>query len=70
VQTAIKTMGSAWLSAINSNGVGACINQPARQQYVGFTGTTHPARPAGHPIVLSYTCRDLVWDTQRRRVQL
>jgi hypothetical protein len=70
VQTAINAMGTAWLSALNTNIGQACINQAPRQQYIGFTGTTHPARPAGHPSVTAYTCRDLVWDTQRRRVQL
>ena len=69
VQTAINTMGTSWLNAINTNGLTACVAQLARQQYMGYTGTTHPARPAGHPNVTNYVCRDLVWDTQRRRIQ-
>lgn len=69
VQTALNTMGTAWLSAISTNGMTPCVNQPPRAQYMGYTGTTHPARVAGHPTVTAYVCRDLVWDTQRRRVQ-
>lgn len=69
VQTAINTMGTAWLNAINTNGLTACIAQLHRQQYMGYTGTVHADRPPGHPNVTSYVCRDLVWDTQRRRIQ-
>jgi hypothetical protein len=70
VQAALNAFGTAVLNGINSNGMIACLAQVPRQQYIGYSGTNHPARPAGHPVVSSYTCRDLVWDTQRRRVQL
>ena len=69
VQTAINAMGTAWLNAINTNGMTACLAQLARQQYMSWTGRTVPARPMGHPSITSYVCRDLVWDTQRRRIQ-
>jgi hypothetical protein len=71
VQTGLNAWGTAIVSAIQGvTGLTAAVAKPARQAYIGVTGTSHPARAAGWSQVLSYTCRDLVWDTQRRRVQL
>ena len=70
VQTAINNFGTAVNSALSGQSLQACVAQVARQQYMGYTGTTHPARPAGHVLVTSYVCNDLLWDTQRRRGQL
>jgi hypothetical protein len=69
-QTAVNNFGTAILNALNAQSLTPCVAQIARQQYQGITGTIHQARPMGHPTVLGYVCRDLVWDTQRRRVQL
>jgi hypothetical protein len=68
-QTAINNFGTAVANAINAQTLTPCVAQPARQQYQGVTGTVHPARGASHVAVTSYVCRDLIWDTQRRRIQ-
>lgn len=67
VQTAVNTFGTSLFNAITTASLLPCVAQPARQQYQGLTGTIHPARVANHVLVTSYTCRDLNWDTQRRR---
>jgi hypothetical protein len=66
-QTACNSFGSDLLAAISAQSLVPCVAQVARQQYQGITGTVHPARPANHVTVTSYTCHDLEWDTQRRR---
>jgi hypothetical protein len=70
VQTALGALGTAWANALTAQSLTPCVAQVARQQYQGVTGTIHAARGATHTNVTSYTCRDLIWDTQRRRVQL
>jgi hypothetical protein len=70
VQTALNAFGTAVFNAITAQSLTPCVAQVARQQYQGVTGTVHPQRNPNHVNVTSYTCRDLVWDTQRRRVQL
>jgi hypothetical protein len=70
VQTALNALGTAWANALSGQSLTPCVAQVARQQYQGVTGTVHAQRNAGHVNVSSYTCRDLIWDTQRRRVQL
>ena len=76
VQTAINAMGTAWMNALNAQSLTPCVAQAPRNAYIGYTGTSHAARgsagppPVGtHVAVTSYVCRDLVWDTQRRRIQ-
>jgi hypothetical protein len=73
VQTAINAMGTAWMSALSGQGLTACVAQAPRAAYLGYTGTSHPARGAPgngtHIPVTAYVCRDLIWDTQRRRIQ-
>ena len=68
-QTGINAFGTAIFNALTTNNLVPCVAQVARQQYQGITGTVHPQRAAGHVNVTSYTCRDTIWDTQRRRVQ-
>lgn len=70
VQTAINAFGTAVFNAISTQTLVPCVPQPARQQYQGLTGTVHAARGASHVNVTTYTCANLIWDTQRRRVQL
>ena len=74
VQTAINAYGTALINALNGQGMTAAVAQAPRAAYLGFTGASHPARgSAGNGTfvaVSSYTCRDLVFDTQRRRVQV
>lgn len=79
VQTAINTMGAAWISALSAQSLTPAVAKPPRYAYMGFTGTAHAQRgtpgSGGTPgigsavPVTSYVCRDLIWDTQRRRVQ-
>lgn len=45
-----------------------CIGQRARSEYIGSTGTLHPARAANANVdVSSAIVRDNRWDSQRRR---
>lgn len=69
VQTAVTAFGTAVLNAINGQNLLPCVAQPHRQQYTGITGTVHADRPANHVQVNSYVCRDVIWDSQRRRAQ-
>jgi hypothetical protein len=79
VQTAINTFGTGIISVLNAQSLTASLAQAPRNAYMGVTGTSHVARgtpaaggnpPQGtHVTVLSWYCRDLIWDTQRRRVQ-
>ena len=70
VQTAVTAFGTAVFNAINGQSLVPCVAEVHRTQYTGITGTVHPDRPAAHPAVTSYVCRDAVWDAQRRRAQL
>jgi len=69
VGTALAAFGTALLSNFSASGLTSTIAKPARAHYLGFTGTDHPARNAAMVDVNSWTARDLVFDTQRRRVQ-
>lgn len=68
-QTAVNQFGTDLSSAIQGQSLVPCVAQVARQQYQGITGTIHPQRNATHVSVTAYVCRDLEWDTQRRRGQ-
>lgn len=75
-QTGLNAFCTALFNAISGQSLTPCLAQPARYQYQGVTGTVHPARgsvgppPTGtHVNINSYVLRDLVWDTQRRRIQ-
>jgi hypothetical protein len=67
---AMNAFGTALISNMNAIGLTSTIANPARNAYIGYTGTTHAARAAGMNDVSSWTLKDLIWDTQRRRVQL
>jgi hypothetical protein len=58
IQGAVANIGGTWV-----------VLHPARASYIGSTGTTHPARPAGSVTVQSAVVRDNHWDSQRRRGQ-
>lgn len=65
--TALNDWAQTIPTALSANGYTLVIGQKARQAYVGKTGTSHPARPAGSVPVTSLVVRDNHWDTQRRR---
>jgi hypothetical protein len=69
-QTAINAFGTGLANAINAQSLTPCVAQVHRAQYQGVTGTVHAERQPSHVTVTSYTCQNLIWDTQRRRVQL
>jgi len=69
-QTAVNAFGTAIYNGIGAVNLTPCVANPARAQYQGVTGTVHAARSATHTNINSYTCRDTIWDTQRRRIQL
>lgn len=54
-------------TAFAAQGYTLVIGHKARLAYIGSTGTSHPARPAGSVPVTSLTVRDNHWDSQRRR---
>jgi hypothetical protein len=68
---AVITDLQAWANivqnALNAAGYQLVIGQPARNAYIGSTGTSHPARPAGSVPVTSLFVRDNHFDSQRRR---
>ena len=67
VQTALNLWCTDILAAYTANGLTPCIGQALRQEHFGTTGTLIPVRPAGTVPITSLTCRNLSWDTQRRR---
>lgn len=69
-QTAVNAFGTAVAAAISAQNLTPAVAKVARQDYTGLTGTAHPPRPVGWAEVSSYTCRDLNFDSQRRRGQL
>ena len=70
VQSALNSLGADWISALSAQSLTACVAQAPRNPYIGYAGTSHPARAAGHVNITTITCRDTLWDTQRRRGQL
>ena len=71
--TGLSNFCTALYSALTAQSLQPAVAQAPRAAYLGFTGTSHPARGTpgqGHAVgVSSYILRDLVWDTQRRRIQ-
>lgn len=65
--TAASTWGASLITQFSAQGYQLVIGQKARAQYTGTTGTNHPARAAGSVPVISVSCRDNHWDSQRRR---
>ena len=68
--SAITAFGTAVFNAITTAGFTPCVAKVARQAYTGFTGTPHLQRNATNATVTNYVCRDNIWDSQRRRIQL
>lgn len=66
-QTAMNSFGADLFAAITARSLTPCVAQVARQAYTSLTGAEILARADNHVNVSSYTCRDLFWDTQRRR---
>lgn len=66
-QTAMNAFGTAILNAIQANALTPCVAQVERANYISLTGANIPHRAATTIPVTAYTCRDLFWDTQRRR---
>lgn len=66
--TALATWATSNVgSALSGSGYTHVIGQPARQAYVGTTGTAHPARAATSSVITTLEVRDNHWDSQRRR---
>ena len=68
-QTKLNNLGSDWMANMLAAGLTVCVAKPKRQEYVGLTGALIPARDATSIDVSSIVCRDLEFDTQRRRGQ-
>lgn len=67
LQTAVNAFGTALFNAITAQSLTPCVAQVHRQEYISLTGATIPERQASFVAVTSYVCRDLNWDTLRRR---
>jgi hypothetical protein len=75
--TAMNGFCTALWSAITGQSLTPCVAQPPRAAYLGYTGTSHPARGSTNPntgthIPLQtngYTFTDQRWNSQRRRAQ-
>lgn len=63
----ITTWAAGFISIFSGQGLTLVIGQPARNAYVGSTGTAHPARVAGSIPVTQLLCRNNTFDSQRRR---
>jgi hypothetical protein len=66
-KTAIDAFGLQIFNAIKAQNLLPCVAKVHRQEYITLTGATIPERLATFTEVTSYVCRDLHWDTQRRR---
>jgi hypothetical protein len=64
---ALTGWGSDIMLELNNVALSAAVAKPKRQEYIGLTGALHEARDAHLAQVVAYSCRDLEWDTQRRR---
>lgn len=68
-QTAVSSYGTALFGAVGASNLTPCVAQVARQDYTGLSGAVIPQRNAGTVQVTSYSLKDILWDTQRRRGQ-
>lgn len=66
-QGALTSWGDDIKSGLLASSLIGCVAKPARQEYLGVTGTLHAARDVGSADVLNYVCQDTEFDTQRRR---
>lgn len=71
ILAALVTNLNVWAATIGpalaAQGYTWVLGQPARQAYIGTTGTSHPARPAQSTPITQALVRDNHWDSQRRR---
>jgi hypothetical protein len=65
--TAMNALNADIFSFLQAASLTPCVAKPARQEYLGITGTHHDARNAHVALVSSYRCQDNEFDTQRRR---
>ena len=65
--TALQNWANTINGALAAAGYTHVLALPARQAYIGSTGTAHPARAATTRDVTSTPVRDNHWDNQRRR---
>lgn len=66
-RTAVNAFGLDLYNALVAQSLQPAVAKPARQEYIGLTGTSHNARPAHMADVSAYICQNNEWDTQRRR---
>jgi hypothetical protein len=60
-------VGNRFTGAFAAAGLTRVLGLPARIEYIGSTGTVHPARAAGSVDVTGMVVRNNTWDSQRRR---
>lgn len=65
--TALQNWANNIAGALTAAGYTHVLALPARKEYIGSTGTVHPARAASTRDVSSMSVRDNHWDSQRRR---
>lgn len=65
--TALNNWASIIAGVLAAQGLTWSVGHLARQEYIGSTGTVHPARAAGTVPIQSAAVRDNHWDTIRRR---
>jgi hypothetical protein len=65
--TALNGLGTDIMGILTAQGLTPCVAKPARQEYIGTAGASHPARGASTIDLSSYACQNNEWDTQRRR---
>lgn len=67
--TALQNFANNISTGISAGGGQWALLQPERQEYLGVTGTLHPARAANALPISATVVRDNHWDSQRRRGQ-
>jgi hypothetical protein len=68
VTAAAQWASNSWGPAmVAAGGTNIGLIQPARNAYIGSTGTSHPARNAQIIPITGIVARDNHWDSQRRR---
>lgn len=65
--TALQNWANGIGGALAAQGYTHVLLLPARKEYIGATGTLHPARNATSRDISSMTVRNNTWDSQRRR---
>jgi hypothetical protein len=65
--TDLSAWSAQFIGIYSAQGYTMVIGQKARAAYIGSTGTAHPARAATSTPVVSLSCRNNTWDSQRKR---